>query len=155
MTIWLQILINIIFSYIASVGFALIINVPHRALNFAGINGVVGWMVYWVSFQAHFGHAIPNLLAALALGIFSLLFARIKKCPVTVFNIPGLVPLVPGVPAYLAVRALLSGETATAVTMLIRVAVVTGAIAVGTLLATMLMERDYHLRRAWRHYKAR
>ncbi|MDK7326470.1 threonine/serine exporter, partial [Lactobacillus mulieris] len=32
MTIWLQILINIVFSIIGSIGFALTINVPRRAL---------------------------------------------------------------------------------------------------------------------------
>lgn len=30
MPLWLEIIINVIFSYVASVGFALTINIPHR-----------------------------------------------------------------------------------------------------------------------------
>ena len=44
MPFWLEIIINVALSYIASVGFALTINVPHRALNLSGVSGMVGWM---------------------------------------------------------------------------------------------------------------
>lgn len=37
MPFWLEIVINVVFSYLASAGFALTINVPHRALNFQGL----------------------------------------------------------------------------------------------------------------------
>ena len=39
MPFWLEVVINVAFSYLASVGFALTINVPHRALNLSGISG--------------------------------------------------------------------------------------------------------------------
>ena len=57
-----------------------------------------------------FSRLVSNLMGAFVIGILGLFFARIKKCPVTVFNIPALVPLVPGVPAYQAVRALVNGN---------------------------------------------
>ena len=108
MPFWLEIVINVVFSYLASAGFALTINVPHRALNFSGISGVVAWMAYWFCFRAGMGRMLSNLLGAFLIGILSLFFARIKKCPVTVFNIPALVPLVPGMPACLHSRRLSS-----------------------------------------------
>lgn len=111
MPFWLEIVINVVFSYLASAGFALTINVPHRALNFSGISGVVAWMAYWFCFRAGMGRMLSNLLGAFLIGILSLFFARIKKCPVTVFNIPALVPLVPGMPAYQAVRAFIVGDS--------------------------------------------
>ncbi|GFZ27484.1 threonine/serine exporter family protein [Lactobacillus corticis] len=150
MVLWLQVLINIIFSYLASVGFALTINVPRRALNLAGINGVIGWMIYWLTFHAGLGRAIPNTLGALAIGICSLAFSRMKKCPVTVFNIPALVPLVPGVPAYQAMRAMMGGNTNLAMEYLVKTAIITGAIGVGFLLSTMLTEFYF---RIWRFYR--
>lgn len=110
MPFWLEIIINITFSYVASVGFALTINVPHRALNLSGISGAIGWMGYWFAARAGMGRMLSNLIGAFIIGILGLIFARIKKCPVTVFNIPALVPLVPGVPAYQAVRALVNGN---------------------------------------------
>lgn len=43
MPFWLEVVINVAFSYLASVGFALTINVPHRALNLSGISGT-SWL---------------------------------------------------------------------------------------------------------------
>ena len=44
--IW-DVLINLVFSYIATVGFALTVNIPHRVIHWSGICGCAGWMVYW------------------------------------------------------------------------------------------------------------
>ena len=96
---------------------------------------------------------LSNLLGAFIIGILGLIFARIKKCPVTVFNIPALVPLVPGVPAYQAVRALVDGETFDAETAILKVAIVTCAIALGMLLSTMFIEMFYRTKRFYRRKK--
>ena len=152
MPFWLEIIINILFSYIASVGFALTINVPHRALNFAGISGIAGWMVYWLAMHAGMGRMLSNLMGAFLIGILGIFFARAKKAPVTVFNIPALVPLVPGVPAYQAVRSLVDGETMEAEVAILKVAIVTCAIALGILLSTMVTEMYY---RTKKFYKAK
>ncbi|KRL90916.1 threonine/serine exporter family protein [Lactobacillus kalixensis] len=155
MPFWLEIIINIVFSYIASIGFALTINVPHRALNLAGINGVIGWMVYWFAARAGMGRMLSNLMGAFVIGILSLVFSRRKKCPVTVFNIPALVPLVPGVPAYQAVRALVNGNTFDAETAFLRVAIVTCSIALGILLSTMFVEMFYRIKKFYRQKQKR
>ena len=55
MPFWLEIIINFSFAWLAAVGFALIINVPHRALVLCGMSGAIGWMVYWFSDQLSFG----------------------------------------------------------------------------------------------------
>lgn len=153
MPFWLEIIINIVFSYVASVGFALTINVPHRALNLSGISGAAGWMVCWFASRASMGRMLSNLMGAFVIGILGLIFARIKKCPVTVFNIPALVPLVPGVPAYQAVRNLVNGETFEAETAILRVAIVTCAIALGILLSTMITEMFYRTKRFYKNKK--
>ncbi|QNQ81280.1 threonine/serine exporter family protein [Lactobacillus sp. PV034] len=140
MPYWLEIIINFSFAWVASVGFALIINVPHRALLLCGLSGAAGWMAYWWDIQFHFGRLGSNLLGALVVGILGIFFARIKKCPVTVFNIPGIVPLVPGVPAYQAVRAMVEGKMAEAEDLLLKVAIVAIAIAMGFMLAQMVGE---------------
>ncbi|MGN1272637.1 MAG: threonine/serine exporter family protein [Lactobacillus sp.] len=150
MPFWLEIIINIAFSYVASVGFALTINVPHRALNLSGISGTIGWMTYWFCFRAGMGRMVSNLLGAFLIGILGLFFARIKKCPVTVFNIPALVPLVPGMPAYQAVRALVAGDYTHGQELILRVAIVTGAIGLGFLLSTMCIEAFYKMKN--RHF---
>ncbi|KMO63754.1 membrane protein, partial [Lacticaseibacillus rhamnosus] len=37
-------LIQLSFSYLATVAFAIIINVPRKALNLAGWSGMMGWL---------------------------------------------------------------------------------------------------------------
>lgn len=135
-----RVFINMLFSYVASMGFAITINVPRRALNLSGVIGLVGWMIYWFTIHAGMGRMLSSFLGAFAVGILGSIFARAKKCPVTVFNIPGLVPLVPGMAAYQAVRALVDGKTFEAETAILRVGIGTSAIALGILMSAMVLE---------------
>lgn len=147
MPFWLEIVINLVFAWLASVGFGLIINVPHRALVLCGISGSAGWILYWLANRIGVGRLGSNLLGALCVGTLGLVFARIKKCPVTVFNIPGVVPLVPGVPSYQAVRAMVEGQLSDAEDLILRVAIVTIAIAMGFMLAQLIGEIFFKTRK--------
>jgi Uncharacterized conserved protein len=64
----LKLFIQVSFSYLATVGFGLIINVPRRALNLAGWSGAIGWMAYWVLFEASAGRMVSNLVGGLVVG---------------------------------------------------------------------------------------
>ncbi|MCI1987433.1 MAG: threonine/serine exporter family protein [Lactobacillus sp.] len=140
----IQLLIQISFSYLSTVAFAIIINVPRKALNLAGWAGAIGWLVYWVLlYDLDVGRMLANLLGAFAIGLCGMIFSRLKKMPVIIFNIPGLVPLVPGATAYQAVRALVLGQVTEASRLTVRVAMVAGAIAVGFMLAQLLAEQTY------------
>ncbi|MDO4912575.1 MAG: threonine/serine exporter family protein [Lactobacillus sp.] len=141
MTYWEQFLIQVVFSYLASIGYGLTINIPHRALNAAGITGTIGWMTFWIlDYNESLGRAIPNLVGSFILATLAYLLAKKKKCPAPIFMIPALVPLVPGLPAYQAIKALIGGHSILALRLIVKVCVVTGAIAVGILLSTILIE---------------
>lgn len=137
MNFWLQAVIQFSFCYVSTVAFAICINVPRRGLNCAGLAGMLGWVVYWFLYKAGVSVMIGNLLGAFAIGIAGILFARWKKMPVIMFNIPGLVPLVPGATAYEAVRALVSNNMDQGIQLLVRVILVAGSIAVGFMLAQL------------------
>ena len=85
MSFGIELLINIAFAYLASAGFALTINVPRRVINLAGISGVTSWIIYWLAMRASMGRLLSNLLGSFAIGILGIIFARMKKCPATVF----------------------------------------------------------------------
>lgn len=153
MPFWLQLFINIIFAYLASTGFALTINVPRRVLNLAGISGVISWIIYWLAMAASMGRLLSNLLGSFAIGILGIIFARIKKCPATVFYIPAIVPLVPGVPAYQAVRELTQGNLTGASDSALRVIIVTGSIALGMLLSNMFVEIFFKIKKFYKQNK--
>lgn len=150
MNIYAEILVNALFSFSATVGFGLIINLPRRALFLCGISGMSGWMMYWVLFNLGAGSMVSNLGGAFLVGILGIFFARAKKMPIINFNIPGIVPLVPGATAYQAVRQLVLGDMDEAIRLLLKVAIVCGAIAIGFLLAQSISEilgRIRHARR--------
>ena len=140
MPYWLEIVINLSFSFLATVGFAITINLPRPALIASGCSGALGWMTYWFLMQLGAGRVISNLFGAMLIGIIGIFFARWKKMPIILFNIPGIVPLVPGVPAYMAVRAMALGQLDEALSLLLRVAIICGAIAIGFMLAQLVSE---------------
>jgi len=140
MPYWLQFIVQAAFSYASTVAFGICINLPRRALAWCGIAGMVGWQVYWVLFNLGSGRMLGNLLGAMAVGICGSILARYKKMPVIIYNIPGLVPLVPGGTAYRAIRNLVLGNYEQAVSLSVTVVMVAGAIAVGFMLAQILAD---------------
>lgn len=146
MSLWTEVIINLAFAWLASVGFGLTINVPHRALILCGVSGSAGWIVYWSVNQIGVGRLGANFLGALCVGVLDIIFARIKNCPVIIFNIPGIVPLVPGVPAYQAVRAMVEGQLSNAEDLILRVIIVTVGIAMGFMLAQSIGEIFFKMR---------
>ncbi|MFT8668663.1 MAG: threonine/serine exporter family protein [Liquorilactobacillus hordei] len=135
-------IVQIICSYLATIGFGIIVNIPHRALNACGWVGVLGWMTYLVVKTADGGTMLANALAALAIGLSSIFMARRLKMPMILFNIPSLVPLVPGGQAYKAVRSFAAGNDLAAIGNLVQVAMIAGAIAMGFFISE-LVARTY------------
>ncbi|GEK29254.1 threonine/serine exporter family protein [Furfurilactobacillus siliginis] len=151
----LNILLEAILAYLATVGFGVILNIPRRALTVAGWIGLAGWLVYkgFIGFHqqqqpsmAQLGLAM--LMAGLVIGVLSNVAARRKHMPMILFNIPSLVPLVPGGQAYQVVRNLVMNHVDVALMYLGQVVTVAGMIALGFLLAELLARiqlRFHHL----------
>ncbi|MFD1318815.1 threonine/serine exporter family protein [Loigolactobacillus zhaoyuanensis] len=144
---WLQLLLQIGFSYLATIAFGICTNVPRRALNACGITGVAGWLVYWGLLQFKLGHMLPNLVGAFVIALVSLFFARRDKIPVIIFNIPSLVPLVPGGIAYRGVRAFVLGHYTQGLGFAVQVLMISGSIAVGFMLAQFVSAPHQLLKR--------
>lgn len=148
MNIWLQLLIQTVLSFAGTVGYSLCINIPRRALIACGYTGALGWIVYWILYNfTMMGHVLANFIAAVAIGLISQVLAKRKRMPVILFNIPGLIPLVPGATAYQAVREMVLGKFNVSLEIFIRVALVIGAIAVGYMVAQVLIDIEKRSRR--------
>lgn len=135
-------------NYVATIGFGILLNIPRRALNYAGWIGVMGYFVYKFLVIWGGGYVIGNMLGAVLIGVDSLQAARIKKMPMILFNIPALVPLVPGGQAYQMIKYFALGQNATAFVFLIQVVMISGAIAFGFLLSELVNRVQ---QRVWRH----
>ncbi|EMC0822494.1 threonine/serine exporter family protein [Enterococcus faecalis] len=126
------VLVQFIFSFLASAAFAIIINVPRRSLVACGLTGSVSWMLYWVIVEVFSGNAaLGSLIGAVGVAAVSYLFSKILKMPVTIFNIPGIVPLVPGGLAYQAVRNIVIGNYEKGAYFTVQAIMIAGAIALG------------------------
>ncbi|EOL45937.1 threonine/serine exporter family protein [Enterococcus caccae] len=133
-----SILTQFSFSFLAAAAYAIITNVPRRSLIACGISGASGWMFYWFAIQLGANAALGSLLGALSVAAVSFVCSRKLKLPVTIFNIPGMVPLVPGGLAYQAVRNLVIGNYETAIASMVQAIMIAGAIALGLVLSEVL-----------------
>lgn len=142
-----EILIHAFFSYLSTITFGIVTNVPRKMLHACGMTGAVGWLLYWLTKDWSTGPAFANLLGAIGIGLLAIFFSRKKKMPMIIFQIPALVPLVPGGPAYQAVRSFVLGNYAEGVDFIITVIVTAGALAVG-FMVTSIVERLIPIRKA-------
>lgn len=128
-------IVGIILSFASSFGFGIITNIPQRTLLPAGYTGAAAWFVY-LFVAAHVrGIILPNLLAAVTIGLLANLAAIIVRAPVNVLYIPCLVSLVPGALIYQSMRAFTLGRDANASHGFIQTMTIAVALAVGFVIA--------------------
>lgn len=132
--------IQITFSFFSTVGFGILTNIPRKALIAAGFTGTCGWLIFWQLKIHQVGLGGANFWAAFIIGCLSIFFSRKMKMPVIIFHIPSLFLLVPGGPAYLAIREFVLGDTKQAFIEL-SIVVVTAAAIAGAFMMSNLVER--------------
>lgn len=138
MIIIFPLIINILCVYFATIGFGILINLPRKALNVAGIVSLCGWLVYYIVDENLSSYLFADILGTFTVGFLSIFASRYKKMPVIIFNIPALVPLVPGGQAYQVMKCLAIGNYALAKANLIQVIFIAGGIASGFLFSEFL-----------------
>jgi len=145
---------QLILAYLAVLGFGLIINIPHQALNLAGWIGTVTWGGYLLVQTFDGGVVLGSFIGSVGIGVLSSLAARYKKMPSIIFNIPSLVSFVPGSQAYQMVRNFALGNYDQAVGFMLQVVVITGAIALGFLVAELLNQLIAFCRQRWQQLRS-
>ncbi|WP_283583196.1 threonine/serine exporter family protein [Limosilactobacillus difficilis] len=128
----LKLITEAFLSYVATICFGILMNIPLNAYNLAGLIGAGSWVIYCLLyFHIHIGLALSNLLAAVLISILSMVAARRCRQPMIVFNVPALVTFVPGGQAYRMVRNFVLGNNNQAFVFLYQVIVIAGAITLG------------------------
>lgn len=94
---WESLILQFILCYVSTICFGILLNIPRKAYNTAGLIGGGVWVIYWIMYF-HLGVdlAFSNLIAAILISVFSQFAARHLRMPIIVFNVPALVPFVPG-----------------------------------------------------------
>lgn len=96
----LRVLEDGLWSGIAAFGFALLFNVPRRALWACVLMGALGHMLRTLLLTQQFSIEASTLVAATVLGFLAKSFAARLRMPSMIFAICGSIPMVPGVYAY-------------------------------------------------------
>lgn len=98
----------------ATAFFALLFKVPRRAILISAVLSGVGYALYdWVT--PVLGTAIAGyFLGTLLMAVLSEILARVMKMPATIFIIPAIIPLVPGIGLYNTMMYLVQGQNAKA-----------------------------------------
>ncbi|NEW63298.1 threonine/serine exporter [Granulicatella sp. zg-ZJ] len=104
----MSLIVAIISSFVAVYAGAIMINAPKKFLIPAGIGGLICWIAYFLLLPIT--GMLANFYASLLVALYSQLMARVYKTPVTMFFIPGFLPIVPGLAIFRCVYFYISGN---------------------------------------------
>lgn len=127
------------FAFLATMAFAVLFQAPRKILLTNGLIGAVGWVIF-ISLRDQLGYSsfYANFFGTLALALLSELSARVFKQPATVFVIPGIIPLVPGLGIYKGMFAVINNDYNGGMAILLTAMTDACAIAVGVMLISSL-----------------
>ncbi|MCC2250598.1 threonine/serine exporter family protein [Virgibacillus sp. AGTR] len=118
-------------SFIAASGFGILFNAPRQALIQCGLVGMFGWIVYYILVDQGIDTVPATIFGSMLVAVLSHLCARLYKTPIIIFNVSGIIPLVPGGIAYDAMRKFVENDYFSAVQLSAKVMLLAGAIAIG------------------------
>lgn len=127
-----------IFSYISTMGFAVMFNAPSRSIYKTGLAGAMGWLCYMLTLEFSPNKAIASFVGALTVGMMSEWFAVNTKRPVTIYVIPGIIPLVPGYGLYYTILSIIQKDYRQAANTGFEAIFIGIAIALGLILALQI-----------------
>lgn len=105
---WTAVLLDGVAAAVAAIGFAVISNPPRRAVLIAALLAAIGHACrFYLLQRTPFDLTSSTLIAAFAIGMLGMLFAKIIHCPAEVFSFPALLPMIPGMYAYKTVLAVI------------------------------------------------
>ena len=89
--------VQLVAAYLGTMSFAVLFGVPRRYYIDAGICGTLGWLLYLILTRYSAFSPVETMFTATALvTMVALSQSTARKCPITVFLICGIFPLVPG-----------------------------------------------------------
>lgn len=124
-------IIAIISSFVATLGYALVYDIKGKNLFVASLGGAFSWAVYLICQHYSVSLVFPYLMSGIATALYSEVAAYFCKAPATVFLIPGIIPLVPGLTVFRTMESCLFGDVSAFAEGLVTTIKIGGAIALG------------------------
>lgn len=136
-----SIIIKAIAAFLAVYFFSITLEVNKKFLPFVGITGMAGWLTYLICKNKGINDTTSYIISGLVITTMSSIFSGIFKTLLTIFLIPGILPIVPGVAIYKMVYNLMTSDIPNARYYFIQ----TILISVGIAVSIFLIESLYYL----------
>ena len=100
-------------AFLGTVAFSVLFSVPKEHYPLCGTIGGLGWLICWICTNPfHMSAVTGSFIATVFIVTASRIGSTVRKCPVTLFLIAGIFPLVPGIGIYRTVYYTLMQESA-------------------------------------------
>ena len=126
-----MILYQTLMAFIASLGFGVIFNIRGKKLFFAALGGAICWFTYSISLALDFSINLSLFISSISFSIYSEIFARILKTPVTTLVVCSLIPLVPGGGMYYTMLEVVHGNIEKSLELGLNALAAAGTLALG------------------------
>ncbi|MDD6184589.1 MAG: threonine/serine exporter family protein [Bacteroidales bacterium] len=131
--------VQLLAAYVGTVAFAVLFGVPRKYYLDSGLCGMLGWLLYLILVN-YTGLSVANVVffATVLVTFTAMVLAIVRKCPITVYLICGIFPLVPGAGIFWTTYNVVSEQLVAALHTGVTALKVTVAIAFGIILVAEL-----------------
>ena len=148
----MDLLTHFICSFAGTWGFMLLFNIPRKYYLSGSLTGVAGWFAYLLCIEAiDSSVAIATFGGSFVVVLISRLLAVRMRCPITIFLIAGIIPLVPGAGVYYTAYYLMTGELALAIEKGMGAVAVAFAIVLG-IVVVLAIPRQFFQKGYWKQW---
>jgi uncharacterized membrane protein YjjB (DUF3815 family) len=141
-------MIEILTLILGTLGFCAILNVPKDKIIWIGLGSAISSIVYTFLYsKAGFNVFSSVLIAAILIGIYSEIMARILKTPSTIILLPSTIPLLPGGSLYYTMSYLVAGDWKNFIHYAIETISTASGIAVGAITTSIIIKLIKYIKR--------
>ncbi|MEH7109983.1 threonine/serine exporter family protein [Bacillus sp. JJ1764] len=134
----MEIVGQMVTSFIATGAFGILFNAPKKTLIKCGLIGMGGWVLYYILEDFTNNAVLATLAATIFIAVLSQQLAKFYKTPVIIFSVAGIIPLVPGGMAYDAMRNFVENDYNAAIALAAKVLMLAGVIAFGLVFSEVI-----------------
>lgn len=121
--------VQAIVSFLAVLCFSVVLGIPKKFLILSGLTGSIGWIIFLIFSNLGLSTIMASLISAICVAIISAILSKIAKSIISIFFIPGILPVVPGVAMYRAVYYVLNNDSEMTKMYFYETILIAGAIA--------------------------
>lgn len=131
-------IVQIVSAFFAVFMFTMLLEIPKQYIPYAAASGAIGWWVYLLVLDRENSSMAAAFLSTMVVALLSHMLARLKKAPVSVFLVSGILPAVPGAAIYRSVYFLIHNFPLPATNYLLETLQIAGAIAMAIFIVDSL-----------------